>query len=108
MRDTCAACGGPPTQDAEEAYQHTPDCRIGKRLAVVRQLAAIREMIDQPPLGTPGVKAMAKIGRLTMKGRSREQILAVLTPEEREAATAEARLHDLSFEDLFEHEGKDA
>ena len=95
MSFSCSVCGGlAQSTETEPAFAHTSDCRIGQRVIQVRKLAEFTEQLERSSLGTPGAKAIRKIGRMYLEGKSHAQVRAALTPEEHAAADAEMALLD--------------
>lgn len=85
----CSVCGGPAQDDP--AFAHTEDCRIGRRIMNVRKTSEFVDLLERSSLGTPGAKALRKIGQLCLQGKSQAEIDAALTPEEHAAANAEMK-----------------
>jgi hypothetical protein len=91
---SCSVCGGPynDTSDINEytsAYVHTDDCRVRNRRERNIGVKRMKELIEASSLGTPGAQALIKIGRLSMEGKTNEEITQALTREEGEAARDE-------------------
>ena len=83
--ERCAGCGGLRLQDPTgPAYDHAPDCRIGRRVVEQPTYAAT--------LKTPGEQAILAWGGLMMRdGLDEEAAWAKLTPEQQRLAAAEMR-----------------
>lgn len=87
----CSACGGPRTDGGDAAYAHTPDCRIGRRLAVAAARRELRERVEAHTPDGAGQRALARHTALQEGGLSWTQAWDALTMSERRAAERELR-----------------
>lgn len=87
----CDACGGAVATNpaAPYAYDHTVDCRVRQRIDRCRGLREVHEAIERSSLGTPGAKAVIKVGQLYAHGLSPDEVREQLQPAERWAADQE-------------------